>query len=154
LVTEWGGTPPGEEAAAFAADHLYYLPDDLLLKEDRMTMGASVEGRVPYLDADLVAWAAGLPLASRFDGDRGKRVLRTLARRLLPESVSARGKHGFSVPIEDWLRGPLDTLLGDVIGSEGSGLFRRDVLKRWHDEHRARRDRSGALWAALTWELW
>jgi asparagine synthase (glutamine-hydrolysing) len=154
LVDELAGPPEDDAAAAFAVDHLWYLPDDLLLKEDRMTMAASVEGRVPFLDADLVAYAAGLPLDSRFEGGAGKRVLRTLARRLLPDEVTRRGKHGFSVPIEEWLRGPLDTLLGDVIASADSGLFRRDALRRLHDDHRARRDRSGALWTALSWELW
>ena len=136
------------------ADHLYYLPDDLLLKEDRTTMGASVEGRVPYLDADLVEFAAGLPLATRFGADGGKELLRVLARRHLPADIAARRKHGFSVPIEDWLRGPLDALVGDTLRGDGSGVFRMDVLRRWHDEHRKMRDRSGGLWAALTFELW
>jgi asparagine synthase (glutamine-hydrolysing) len=154
MAAELGGMPADEEEVAFATDHLYYLPDDLLLKEDRMTMAASVEGRVPYLDADLVAFAAGLPLASRFDGAQGKQVLRALARRHLPDEVASRRKHGFSVPIEDWLRGPLDTLVGDLVAGDGSGLFRRDVLRRWHDQHRRRRDRSGPLWAALVWETW
>jgi asparagine synthase (glutamine-hydrolysing) len=154
MLGELEGEPADAESVAFATDHLYYLPDDLLLKEDRMTMGASVEGRVPFLDADLVAFAAGLPLESRFEGDTGKRVLRVLARRLLPAGVANRRKHGFTVPIEDWLRGPLDALVGDVAAGAGSGLFRRDVVRRWHDEHRRKRDRSGALWAALVWELW
>src|SRR5205823_11242679 len=106
IAAETGGVPAGEEELAFTVDHLYYLPDDLLLKEDRTTMGASVEGRVPYLDADLVAFAAGLPLATRFGADGGKELLRVLARRHLPADIAARRKHGFSVPIEDWLRGP------------------------------------------------
>ena len=146
--------PRSEEELAFTVDHLYYLPDDLLLKEDRTTMGASVEGRVPYLDHPLVEFAAGLSLASRLDGGNGKQLLRVLARRHLPPEISERPKHGFSVPIEDWLRGPLDTLVGDVFAGSGSGMFRMDVLRRWHEEHRARRDRSGPLWAALSFELW
>ncbi|HKQ58616.1 MAG TPA: asparagine synthase-related protein, partial [Candidatus Eisenbacteria bacterium] len=154
LVAEMGGAPGGEEAQGFALDHLYYLPDDLLLKEDRTTMGASVEGRVPFLDAGLVEFAAGLPLATRFEGDRGKRVLRVLARRLLPPAISERPKHGFSVPIEDWLRGPLDALTGDVLGGVGSGVFDMGTVRRWHEEHRRGHDRSGALWAVLSFELW
>jgi len=154
LVAERGEAPKTPEELAFAVDHLYYLPDDLLLKEDRMTMGASVEGRVPFLDADLVTHAAGLPLETRFAGDTGKALLRKLATHLLPADIAARPKHGFAVPTEEWLRGPLDALLGDVLGTTGSGLFRHDVLRRWHDEHRRGRDRSGPLWAALCWELW
>jgi len=154
LIAECGAAPPGEEGQAFAADHLFYLPDDLLLKEDRMTMGASVEGRVPFLDPALVEFADGLPLASRFEGDTGKRVMRVLARRLLPAAIAERPKHGFSAPIEDWLRGPLDALVGDVFAGSGSGVFDMPALRRWHDLHRRGRDRSGPLWAALSFELW
>jgi asparagine synthase (glutamine-hydrolysing) len=154
LTGELGSPPEGKEVQAFAVDHLFYLPDDLLLKEDRCTMGASVEGRVPYLDAPLVTFAAGLPLASRFRDARGKHVLRLLARRLLPEAIAGRRKHGFSVPIEDWLRGPLDSLAGDVFAGTGSGMLDMAALRRWHDLHRRGRDRAGALWAALAFELW
>jgi asparagine synthase (glutamine-hydrolysing) len=154
LARELGGSPARGEEAAFAFDHLYYLPDDLLLKEDRTTMGASVEGRVPYLDRSLVRFGAGLPLGTRFGRDGGKQVLRTLARRHLPEETVTRPKLGFSVPIEDWLRGPLAPLAREVFGDAGSGVFRRDVLLRWLDEHAAHRDRSGPLWAALCFELW
>jgi asparagine synthase (glutamine-hydrolysing) len=148
-------TPPASAAAlASAADHLWYLPDDLLLKEDRSTMGASVEGRVPYLDDALVRFAAALPISSRIEGATGKRILRRLAERVLPSAIVTRRKHGFSVPIEDWLRGPLDALAGDTFAGPGSGLFHMDVIRGWHDEHRRHRDRSGALWAALCFELW
>jgi asparagine synthase (glutamine-hydrolysing) len=153
LVAETGWAPAGEEAQSFALDHLYYLPDDLLLKEDRTTMGASVEGRVPFLDPALVEFAAGLPLDTRFEGGRGKRLLRLLARRLLPE-IADRPKHGFSVPIEDWLRGPLDSLTGDTLAGGGSGVFDMPTVRRWHELHRRGRDRSGALWAVLAFELW
>ncbi len=144
----------GAEPLAFAIDHAWYLPDDLLLKEDRTTMGASVEGRVPFLDDAFVHWAATLPRAARFGDPGGKAVLRNLARRVLPERIAGRPKHGFSVPIEDWLRGPLAELAGDTFASEGSGVFRTSVLQRWHDEHRRHVDRSGPLWAALCFELW
>jgi asparagine synthase (glutamine-hydrolysing) len=154
LARELGRTPGRSEEAAFAFDHLYYLPDDLLLKEDRTTMGASVEGRVPFLDPALVRFGASLPLGTRFGPEGGKQVLRTLARRHLPDDIVRRPKHGFSVPIEEWLRGPLAPLARDVFGGQGSGVFRREVLHRWLEEHAARRDRSGPLWAALCFELW
>ncbi len=154
MAEELGSMPADRTTVALAADHLWYLPDDLLLKEDRTTMGASVEGRVPYLDDALVRFAAGLPGSARIEGTTGKRVLRRLAERLLPAGIAARRKHGFSAPIEDWLRGPLDTLAGDTFAGAGSGLFHMAVLRRWHDEHRRHVDRSRALWAALSFELW
>jgi asparagine synthase (glutamine-hydrolysing) len=155
MTAEIGAIPANEEEIAFTVDHLYYLPDDLLLKEDRTTMGASVEGRVPYLDHGLVEFAAGLSLASRLDGGQGKQVLRAVARRHLPPEISERRKHGFSVPVEVWLRGPLDALAGDLFASSaGSGVFEKRTLRRWHDEHRRGRDRAGRLWAAMMFELW
>ena len=154
MTAELGAMPTDRTSIALAADHLWYLPDDLLLKEDRTTMGASVEGRVPYLDDALVRFAASLPASARIEGATGKRVLRRLAERHLPADIANRRKHGFSVPIEDWLRGPLETLAGDTFAGAGSGLFHMEVLRRWHDEHRRHVDRSGALWAALSFELW
>ena len=154
LAREFAAPPASSAALATAVDHLWYLPDDLLLKEDRSTMGASLEGRVPYLDDALVRLAAALPISSRIEGATGKRILRRLAERVLPSEIVTRRKHGFSVPIEDWLRGPLDALAGDTFAGRGSGLFHMDVIRTWHDEHRAHRDRSGALWAALCFELW
>jgi asparagine synthase (glutamine-hydrolysing) len=153
MAAELGAPPADDAALATAADHLWYLPDDLLLKEDRTTMGASVEGRVPFLDDALVRFAAALPASARTAGG-GKRVLRRLAERLLPPGIADRPKHGFSVPLEDWLRGPLRSLAGDTFADAGSGLFRREVLRRWQDDHQRHVDRSGALWAALCFELW
>jgi asparagine synthase (glutamine-hydrolysing) len=154
MAREMGEVPADPSAIAFAADHLWYLPDDLLLKEDRTTMGASIEGRVPYLDDSLVRFAAALPMRARIEGSIAKVVLRRLAERHLPERIAMRRKHGFSVPTQDWLRGPLANLAGDTFAGAGSGLFHQATLQRWHDEHRRHIDRSGALWAALTFELW
>jgi len=154
MADELGGLPVSRASIAAAADHLWYLPDDLLLKEDRTTMGASVEGRVPYLDDALVRHAATLPAHARLEGSTGKRVLRHLAERLLPPGIATRRKHGFSVPIEDWLRGPLVEFAGDTFANSGSGLFDSKVLQRWHGEHMRHVDRSGPLWAALCFESW
>ncbi|HTO92102.1 MAG TPA: asparagine synthase (glutamine-hydrolyzing) [Candidatus Sulfotelmatobacter sp.] len=154
LLEELGAEPAGGEATAFSTDFLFYLPDDLLLKEDRCCMGASVEGRVPYLDPSLVRFAATLTGELRRGPEGSKRLLRRIGRELLPAEIAARPKHGFTVPVEDWLRGPLDPLIGDLAASPGSGVFDRAVLRRWHAEHRAGRDRSGALWLALMFELW
>jgi asparagine synthase (glutamine-hydrolysing) len=102
--------------AARAADMAVYLPDDLLAKEDRATMAASLENRVPFLD-DRVADIAGRIPASRHGlpglrGD-GKNLLRAALRDVLPPEVLRRRKHGFAVPVSEWLRDPLRPLLDD-----------------------------------------
>src|SRR5262249_20784035 len=134
MQSEYGELPAGAEATALSSDFLFYLPDDLLLKEDRCCMGASVEGRVPYLDPALVRFAATLPAGFRIGPEGSKRILRRIGAELLPADLAARPKHGFSVPIEDWLRGPLDPLIADLANS-GSGVFERDALRAWHTEH-------------------
>jgi asparagine synthase (glutamine-hydrolysing) len=146
--------PP--EARAFAWDRRYYLPDDLLLKEDRMTMAVSVEGRVPLLDERVAEFADALPAGDKIRGATGKWILRELARRHVPPDLVDRPKHGFSVPVTEWLRGPLAALARDALASGGaSGAWDPAGMRRALDDHASgRRDRGGALWTALAWELW
>lgn len=154
LAPTWDGAS-GDAAAALAFDRRYYLPDDLLLKEDRMTMAVSVEGRVPFLDETVAPYADALPMAERASG-KGKRILRDLALRHLPPDIVHRPKHGFSVPVTEWLRGPLAAFSrARLLEGGASGVWRRDALARRLSEHASgRRDHGGVLWAALLWELW
>jgi asparagine synthase (glutamine-hydrolysing) len=150
----WRSDDPTERAFEF--DRRFYLPDDLLAKEDRMTMACSIEGRVPFLDEDLAAAAARLPMRAKIRGATGKWILRAIARRHLPAEVVGRPKHGFSVPVTEWLRGPLAERLGDLLASADlSPVWDRAALRAHAAEHRAgKRDHGGALWAVLTWESW
>jgi asparagine synthase (glutamine-hydrolysing) len=141
--------------AALRFDQRYYLPDDLLLKEDRMTMAVSVEGRVPFLDECVTEFANALPIDTKVRGE-GKWILRELARRRLPADIVDRPKHGFSVPVTEWTRGPLAVLVRERLEDSGaSGLWPRAAVRRLVDEHlSARRDHGGTLWSLLQWELW
>ncbi len=98
------------------ADLRTYLPDDLLAKEDRMAMAASLENRVPFLD-DAVADLAGRVPAARHgvssDGRRGKSLLRRALRGVVPDEVLGRRKHGFAVPVAEWLRGSARTVVDE-----------------------------------------
>lgn len=149
--------PAGADPAAVALgfDRRFYLPDDLLLKEDRMTMAVSVEGRVPYLDEGVAPFADAVAPAVHLRG-AGKWMLRALARRHLPEDIVSRPKHGFSVPVTEWLRGPLHPLLeARVRGGGASGRFAAAPLDALLDEHRAGgRDHGDVLWNVLAFELW
>jgi asparagine synthase (glutamine-hydrolysing) len=143
--------------AAQAADLRLYLTDDLLVKMDRASMSASLEARSPFLAPPLVQWALGLPQEQR--GLAGAKALpRALLGEVLPGDLSSRAKQGFSVPISDWLRGPLRPLLLDALASShlvAAGYVDPaaigDLTKRLD---RGRSGVAGALWAILCFELW
>ncbi len=137
------------------ADLRIYLEGDLLAKEDRMAMAASLENRVPFLD-DEVADLAGRVPASRHRGLRGKRLLRRAMARDLPREVLTRRKHGFAVPVSEWLRGPAKPLLDDHLRTRDARL-RRVVSSAAVDElvaaHAAGDDGLGlAVYALLALE--
>ncbi len=140
------------------ADLRLWLPDDLLMKMDKMSMAASIEGRVPLLDHPLIEWAARLPDRFKVQGLQGKVLLKRLARRLIPAEVVDRPKIGFTVPLAPWFRGGLRELLVDTLLSPtalGRGYYDGAVLRRTVEDHVAgRRDRSRELWTLLTLELW
>jgi asparagine synthase (glutamine-hydrolysing) len=140
------------------ADLRLWLPDDLLMKMDKMSMAASVEARVPLLDHPLVEWAARLPDRLKVRGFEGKVLLKRLARRLLPRAVVDRPKVGFTVPLAPWFRGPLRELLRDTLLARtciDRGYYDPAVLRGYVEDHLSgRRDRSGELWTLLTLELW
>jgi asparagine synthase (glutamine-hydrolysing) len=140
------------------ADLRLWLPDDLLMKMDKMSMAASIEARVPLLDHPLIEWAAMLPDRFKVRGLEGKVLLKRLARRLLPNEVVDRPKVGFTVPLSPWFRGPLRELLADTLLSStclARGYYQPEVLRRTVEDHlEGRRDRSRELWTLLTLELW
>jgi len=92
-----------------------YLPGDLLVKTDRMTMANALEARSPFLDRDLVEYVAALPDRCKLDGTRTKAVLRDAFRDLVPPEIERRGKMGFGVPLAAWFRGGLRDALQDLL---------------------------------------
>ncbi len=135
-----------------------YLPDDILVKIDRMAMANSLEGRVPFLDPAVVEFAVSLPDSLRVHKGRGKHLLRRVAERWLPADVLAKPKQGFSIPLGQWFRGPLRTLAEDVLASRAfreRGLIDAGAARACLDEHLAgRADRGESLWLILSLELW
>ena len=148
---------PDPVLAAVACDRRRYLPDDLLTKVDRCSMLHGLEVRSPFMDHELVTFAAGLTTDQLLKGGP-KRMLREAFADDLPAWVFTRKKMGFAVPIGDWFRGPLRGMLRDTLFSThafGRAHFDMCVVERLVDGHESKRvDHSQRLYALLMLELW
>lgn len=139
-----------------------WLPDDILAKVDRASMAHSLEVRVPVLDHKMVEYATSLPSALLIEGGsvRGeqKRVFKHAVRRLIPQAILDRPKHGFDLPVAAWLRGPLAPELDLLVSVKDSplvGMIRLDRAAQLLEEHRSgRRDRKSELWSLLMLGRW
>ena len=144
--------------AAMAIDVASYLPYDLLVKVNITSMANSLEARSPFLDHEVMEFAARLPVEIKFRGRRLKSLLKRAFADLLPPENVNRRKMGFGVPVGQWFRGPLRDLLRDALLSPCSlerGYFRESEISRLVDEHLERRaDHSFQLWNLLMLELW
>jgi asparagine synthase (glutamine-hydrolysing) len=131
---------------------------ELLMKQDNMSMAASVESRVPFLDHQLVEFAASIPRAYMTSGVSGKVILKSAVKDLLPESIIYRKKLGFPTPWSIWLNGPqLNTVEALLVEPRTlrRGLFRPEKLRELVAQHRARsHDHADRLWRLLNLELW
>jgi len=131
---------------------------ELLMKQDNMSMAASIESRVPFLDHVLVEWAMRIPANIQIHGLAGKRILKKAMEGLLPESIIYRPKLGFPTPWSGWLAGPrLDTIERMLLEPRSleRGLFDSAAIRRLFREHRAKyRDHYDRIWRLLNFELW
>jgi asparagine synthase (glutamine-hydrolysing) len=131
---------------------------ELCMKQDQMSMAASVESRVPFLDHVLVEFAARIPGRFKVRGLAGKLTLKEGAADLLPETIIHRPKVGFSTPLGNWLLGPqLDQIQGMLLDSRSLDrkLFKPESLRKLFVEHRRRsRDHADKIWRLLNLELW
>lgn len=140
------------------ADIHTYLPDDLMVKVDRTTMAHGLECRSPFLDHELMEWAAGLDVPTRMAGGATKALLKKAMAPLLPRSILLRRKMGFGCPVNHWLRGELREMVHDLLLSpsfERRGLFERTYIERMLREHTLGVDHHHPrIWALLMLELW
>ena len=139
-------------------DTLMMLPDEFLTKVDRATMAVSLEGRVPYLDTNVLELAWRLPTHLKIRQGEGKWILRQILKRHVPAAFVDRPKHGFSVPIGAWLRGPLREWAGGLLDPD---LLRRQgfldegrVTRIWNEHQAGPIDHFEVLWRVLMFQAW
>jgi len=132
--------------------------NDILVKVDRAAMANSLETRVPLLDQRVVELAWQLPLHMKIRDGVGKWVLRELLYRHVPREMIERPKKGFSVPLGQWLRGPLRDWAEALLNKqrlEQEGYFNSVVVRRvWTHPLQGRRDHSLKLWSVLMFQAW
>jgi asparagine synthase (glutamine-hydrolysing) len=135
-----------------------YLPDDILVKVDRAAMAYGLETRVPFLDHRIVEFSLNTPMHYKIRGGQSKWLLRNMLARYVPNNLFERPKQGFSLPLADWLRGPLrewaeDLLSNRALGS--SGLLDVNMVRETWKEHLTQRfNHQRGLWTILMLQTW
>jgi asparagine synthase (glutamine-hydrolysing) len=139
-------------------DQTSWLPDNLLERGDRMTMAASIEARVPFLDHKLAEFVSTLPDKCRVRGSRTKWILREAGKQLIPASILERPKVGFRVPVNEWFRGDMREFLLEHLQSSSSltrDYFDQEALYKVLSDHiYGRQNHEKLLWSLLNLEIW
>lgn len=133
-----------------------YLPDDILVKVDRMSMANSLEVRAPLLDYRIIEFAASLPSSMKIHGSTKKYLLKQAFNKVLPPGIIHRRKHGFTVPLGEWFRQDLREMAQEhLLGQEMAEFFNHAYLQRLWSEHQEKREDHGTLlWSLLAFSLW
>ena len=155
---DWPTDFTDDLASMLLADQLNYLPDDNLAKVDRASMATSLETRLPLLDHRLVEFSWRLPDDLKLRGRTSKWLLRAILDRYIPRALIERPKMGFTVPVDQWLRGPLKDWARDMLGGSAfHALFpvRRAVIGRLWDEYLgAHGPSANEIWALVMLSAW
>ena len=134
-----------------------YLTNDILFKVDRASMSNSLETRAPFLDKDIFNFSSSLPLSKKIKNGKGKKILRELLKDKIPSGLVDRPKAGFSIPIGDWIKGPLIDWSEDLLSKnsvEKSGYLNfKNVEKIWKN-HKNGYDNSNLIWSILVFQQW
>jgi asparagine synthase (glutamine-hydrolysing) len=139
-------------------DSLTYLTDDILVKVDRSAMANSLETRVPFLDHEFIELVWSLPFKLKIRDTTGKWILKELLSNYVPKKLVDRPKQGFSVPLGEWLRGPLKSWAEELLSSKKlieDGYFNPIIVRKvWEDHLSGKKDYSLKLWSILMFQAW
>jgi asparagine synthase (glutamine-hydrolysing) len=149
---------PDQKERLMAMDVVTYLPDEILCKVDRASMAVGLESRTPFLDPDLAKFAWTLPSDMKTKNGTGKWILREVLYRYLPKEMVDRPKKGFSVPIGQWLRGPLKEWAEELLNENrlhNEGFFNARIIRElWLDHLGGATHCSNRLWNILMFQAW
>jgi asparagine synthase (glutamine-hydrolysing) len=141
-----------------AIDTLTYLPDNNLCKVDRASMFSSLETRIPLLDQNVIEFAWSLPFRTKFYNNEAKWPLKEILYKYVPKKLIDRPKMGFSVPLGDWLRGPLRDWAEDLISEKrliNEGYFNSSMVRKMWEEHLSKKyNWQHKLWNVLIFQSW
>jgi asparagine synthase (glutamine-hydrolysing) len=139
-------------------DASLFLPDDLMIKNDRMSMAHSIEARVPFTDNDLFRFLARVPVSLKLKRGQKKHLLRTVCKPILPKAVVTKKKIGLEIPYSQWMTGPLKPLLDQYLDPtliKSTAIFRPDFVQTILNEHLNRKaDHGRFLWGMLNFMMW
>jgi asparagine synthase (glutamine-hydrolysing) len=134
-----------------------YLPEDILVKVDRMSMAHSLEVRAPILDHKLIEYVGGLPSNLKLKGKESKYIFKKMLEDRLPPNILYRKKQGFSIPLASWLRKEMKGFVEETLFSTQNGLstfFNPKYIEGMWRSHLGRQDYAYPLWGVMMFSLW